>query len=295
MRWSIGFVLITHQMPEQVFALVNRLSDLYKSPPIACHHDFSQCDLNRSRFPSNVRFVDPHLTTRWAGFALVDATIRGIDLLYSNGTGPDWFVVLSGADYPVKAPARVLEDLVSSGCDVHMTCTLIDRDRLTRHWEYMCFRRYCSVPVRIPKWFRKLFSTAPELRLSNPVITRVLTPFSKTYRCYAGSQWFSANRDAAMRILKPSVRDGALKRHYQKVDFSDESYFQTVLGNEKSIRISNRNWRFTDMAPGAAHPNILGSGHLNAILASGAHFARKLDVGLDPSLIPLIDRHVDHG
>jgi hypothetical protein len=108
---TIGIVLITHQKPDQIIRLVTRLNSMFGEPAIVCHHDFSKCALPLSAFPGNVSFVRPHLPTRWGDFSLVEATVRALQQMYLAPAAPDWVVLLSGADYPIKPAAKILHDL----------------------------------------------------------------------------------------------------------------------------------------------------------------------------------------
>jgi hypothetical protein len=57
MAREIGFVIISHNQPQQLLRLVRRLQSLYDNPPIAVHHDFAQSPIRRDEFPSDVKFV----------------------------------------------------------------------------------------------------------------------------------------------------------------------------------------------------------------------------------------------
>ena len=81
----IGFVILSHNNPQQLRRLVLCLQQAYDNPPIAIHHDFGQSSLRQEDFPSDVQFVAPHLKTRWGKFSLVAAALRALELLYQKG------------------------------------------------------------------------------------------------------------------------------------------------------------------------------------------------------------------
>lgn len=120
MSKQIGFVILSHNNPRQLLRLVRCLQRIYDNPPIAIHHDRSQSPLHQDEFPSDIKFVTPHVKTRWGQFSVVIAALRALELLYQNAP-PDWFVLLSAADYPTMAAAKVVTELTSSGVD-----TLLD-------------------------------------------------------------------------------------------------------------------------------------------------------------------------
>src|SRR3712207_6164283 len=106
---NVGFVVLSHRSPDQLLGLVHVLGELYGDPPIACHHDFSQSDLDVRHFPANVHFVRPSLRTGWGKWSLVEASLQSIDRLY-QAADPDIFFLISAADYPGAPPDKVLRD-----------------------------------------------------------------------------------------------------------------------------------------------------------------------------------------
>jgi hypothetical protein len=121
MSTQVGFVILSHNNPQQLRRLVLCLRRIYENPPIAIHHDFGQTPLQQYDFPPGVQFVFPHVKTRWGHFSLVIAMLRALELLYKRAA-PDWFVFLSGADYPTMPADKVLQDLASSGVDALLDC-----------------------------------------------------------------------------------------------------------------------------------------------------------------------------
>ena len=69
MSLSIGFILLTHRNPEQIYRLIAHLNRMFNYPTIVCHHDFSKCDLSVDTLPKNISFVRPHIETAWGEFS----------------------------------------------------------------------------------------------------------------------------------------------------------------------------------------------------------------------------------
>jgi hypothetical protein len=279
---KLGFVLLTHTKPHQIRRLVERLGVLFDDPPVVCHHDFSKCELDVRQFPGNVRFVRPHHITRWGNFSLVEATFAGIRELYRSSDTPEWFALLSGADYPVASRKAVLDELNQAGMDAFLHHELIDLARVEREWHRVCLNRY----------LRRRFLPGRRMPLS-PRFSRFFLPFSERLRCYAGSQWFTANHRCAERILV--AHGGGCKRltaHYRLVPVPDESYLHCILCNDPSLRVRNDNNRYADWSGGGSHPKTLGVPDLPRILDSGCHFARKFDLDQDSAVLDSLDRLV---
>jgi hypothetical protein len=119
MPFKIGFAIITHNEPEQLLRLVKILNAMFGAPPIVCHHDFSQCSLQESLFPTNVRFVHPYIVTRWGDITAPLAALRAFSLL-RNADQPDWFFLLSGSCYPVRPADEIVADLSNTHYDAYL-------------------------------------------------------------------------------------------------------------------------------------------------------------------------------
>jgi len=280
---AIGFVLVTYKQPEQILRLVHALNSLYGEPPIAIHHDFGQCDPGVARFPGNVDFVRPHVATGWGTFGVAEGTVRALEILYGSGDGPRWFTLLSGCDYPLQPAARVLDDLDRGVYDAHIEHARITPSAPPGSWERLCVDRYLRTSLRLP-WQREA-----SLHVRQPLIVGPFLPWSRRFQCFAGSQWFSANRDAARTILHSHQHNPRLRRFYERVQVVDESYFHTILANTPGLKLNNHNWRYIDWGSGGAHPRTLSSADLPAALASGCHFARKFNEATDPAPLDQLD------
>jgi len=260
-----------------------------------CHHDFSQSDLAGWAFPSNVRFVRPHVRTSWGTFSLVEATLALLREMYGRGEGPRWATLLSAADYPVVSAQRMMSDLDAGGFDAHVQHKRVDERALDPEWYAKDWHRrrdpgehfvdrgkayewYCTVPIPLSG-----------RRLWRPALTRRLLPFSQRMPCHAGSQWFTIGEAAARRLLDAADRERRLAAHYRRVMVPDESYFQTLLASMPDLKLHDRNWRYTEWQIGQGHPKTLGPEDLPGIVSSGVHFARKLAADAPQDFVAELD------
>jgi len=284
-RPPLGFVLVTHAEPEQAVRLATRLRQLYGSAPIALHHDFSQAPLDVSRLPAGVQVVREHLRTSWGSWNIVEGILRALELLYRE-EGPDYAALLSGSDYPVAPPSRVIEDLRSGGADAYLDARPVDpwhRDpgppgplgyRVNQGAgnQHLCFKRYYhrTFGWRSRKWLRVHVRSR---RLSPP-----FSPFSRRFRCWAGELWCTLGRRAVESVLRARRSRPDLVRWFASHDVPDEAFIHTVTRNDPELRIDPRNFRYVDWSQGS-HPRSLSVEDLPAIDTSGAHFARKFAAG----------------
>jgi hypothetical protein len=291
MTISIGFVLLTHHQPQQIYRLIAQLNKMFNYPPIVCHHDFSKCDLAIDHLPKNISFVSPHLKPKWADFSIVEATIKAIELMYQSTNAPDWFILLSGSDYPIKTAKQILDDLSSNEYDAYINHEQVqykvyrENPKISLIWQKLAYQRYCSLKLfSIPSFNKKLYPNGQEICVEHPLLTKLFFPFFNKFNCFVGDQWFCANQRAAEHILKFHNQNNALTSHYRRRLFADESYFQTILANAPQLNLKNNNYRHVIWPPRSAHPKTMVMEDLPCLLSSSAHFARKFNIEIDSEI-----------
>jgi hypothetical protein len=210
----LGFLVLSHEKPYQTLRLLRRLASQFPEARIVCHHDASQSWLDRRLLPGAAELVEPHLMTQWGNFSVVRATIAGLRALFDAPAPPEWFVLLSGVDYPVKPADQIRAHFLASDADAHMNFVLLDRASPTA--EQMDYPdRFLSVALWWGQLSPRSRPTWRQLIVRGRFVERHLLPFNNGFRCYAGSQWFAANRRAAERLLNVHGSNHRLRRHYR--------------------------------------------------------------------------------
>ena len=64
-----------------------------------------------------VQFVDPHVETTYGKVSIVRAGLAGFALASEAMPKADWFLLLSGADYPVANQEKVSRRLGETSCN----------------------------------------------------------------------------------------------------------------------------------------------------------------------------------
>ncbi|MBA2627311.1 MAG: hypothetical protein H0U85_04810 [Gemmatimonadales bacterium] len=294
----IGFVLLTYRNPPQTLRLIHRLNRSFDDPPIALHHDFGQCSFPVDQLPGNVSVVQPHRATGWGTFGTVEAFIAALDSLMGRRDSPDWFVFLSGSDYPIQPGERIRRELGAAVADAFMDIAHINpfalgRDTagsaFGREWHHLAFMRWFGTDVRLP---RLTSSGRLEWRSSRPKLQWLPVthgPFRGGFRCYGGEATITANRRTALRILEFHARKPALAEHYSERECVDESYLHCIIGNSPELRVVKDSRRFTDWTERKRHPRTLTTADLPALVKSNAHFARKFDPEVDAAVLDRLD------
>jgi hypothetical protein len=286
---QIGFVILSHNHPQQLLRLVRCLQRLYDNPPIAIHHDIGQSPIRERDFPSGVKFVSPHLSTRWGRFANVIAALRALELLYDSSE-PKWFFFLSGADYPIMSASKVFNELSSAAVDALMDYREVQSIEDDVHSvfppENPSLKYYASSHNLAKAWHRyiglnvwlPIVRKGPRLGRHTFYLSRKAwrSPFGPKFKCFYGDTWFAGNSKVARILLNPVEAHLRLRRHLRLRDVPSECYYQTVIANTDGLKISTATRRFSEwIVDGDAHPKILDSSDLTPIIQSKAYFARK--------------------
>jgi hypothetical protein len=303
LRPPIGFVLSTYNNPAQILFLCEQLNARFDRPPISIHHDFGQTPLNTAEFTSNVSFVQDWLKTRWGTAAFARGEARALTALYKKAD-PDWFVNLSGSDFPIKPARTILGELYAGSFDSYIDHRRIFHSRVPfpaeglgaenfSHpaWITLAFERYMAIGFGFYKVATRLGWKRKAVYLRSNFLIRRFTPFDGTIECYAGDHWFVANRKSAQALLENSETNRKLTRHFNRRPIGDEAFYQTVLCNTAGLRICPKNKRYSDWTGCWSHPRTLTEADFPALLASGDYFARKFV--FNPDLLRRLNERVD--
>jgi hypothetical protein len=276
------------------------------SAEIVVHHDGTSRPLDRAALDRlDVRLVEPALPVAWGEISHVEAVLWSLSWLLEH-VQFEWMVLISGQDYPIKPIAKIEGRLHLADVDAFletMPCPP-PRGRLVDEFPLRYYFRW----RRIPLWLGERAVRAKAARSSLVRVRwmprsgawllgiRALNdPFSQELTCYYGPDWFSLSRRAVETLLERCRAHADLLRYYRHTLIPNESFVHTVLGNDHSLRLSGDVRRYTQWdQPHGTGPRVLRVDDIDAILDSGADFARKFDEEVDSRVLDEIDRRV-HG
>jgi hypothetical protein len=285
----LGFALLTHHRPDQLERLSNRLRWMFPDAPIVCHHDFDQCPLEVERFPG-VEFVQPSLRTRWGTFTPVEALLLALRQLAARENAPEWVTILSGTSYPIKPAAEITAELRQSRFDAYLFSVRIDPRNLRDERDRFSYQRWHGFRLGFLPYIGKGFKLRwRPIDVRSPYLPWLDGPFSSRFPCYMGEAWFSARMRVVRMILDFHDRRPALARHLRNRRNTLEVYIHSVVRNTAGLNVSNDCKQFVDWSEWQDHPRTLTTRDFQALLASGAHFARKFDPDVDADILERLD------
>jgi hypothetical protein len=298
---TVAYVVLSYRNPAQVVRLVSALREGPASE-VVVRHDQHRTRLEREAVEERGgHLLEDGIEVEWGQFSYLEVLVGAIEWALER-FDPDWILLLSGQDYPLRPLAATERWLAGAGEDAFLTAAweLPTHRRPEPPAEEFFLRyayRHFEPPTwapRVPRALRALCYTRElPVGLGNRVgFRRARLPFGPERRCFVSSDWFTLSARAARQVTAAARTDRRLMRHYRRSIIASESFFATVLLNDPELVVSREDRRFMSFAgPGVPHPDVLTGDHLDELLESGMHFARKFDSEVDVEVLDALDEH----
>jgi hypothetical protein len=287
---TVVYVVISHRNPEQVVRLVRVLRE-GPAARVLVRHDQRGERLERERIEAaGGEPVEDRIKSRWGSWSqlrLIVSCLREAAARHD----PDWVLVLSGQDYPLRPLADIEADLGASPADARLGSVrevethrpATGDDEFFLRCRYRHYTRPRVFPSSLPRSLRPL-AYARDL----PPLVGVRRIERAPLTLFASADWLTLGR-AAIRAVLGASENRRLMRYFRRVAVPSESFFASVLLGDPSLIVERDNRRFSSFTHGAAHPDTLTSEDYDRLLASGADFARKFDAAVEPGVLDLLD------
>lgn len=245
--------------------------------------------------------LEDGIDVRWGEFSYLRVLLGAFEWALER-LQPDWIVVLSGQDYPLRPPADIEARLGATPADAFLTAA----------WELPIahrpeppaeefFLRYAYRHFRVPDWVPAVPTALRSLLYTREMpaglgkrvgLRRARLPFGPARRCFVSSDWLTLSARAAKVVTETARREHALMRHYRGSLIPSESFFATVLLNHPELEVAPDDSRLISFAgPGVPHPDVFTSADLGRLVDSGMDLARKFDEEVDAEVLDALDEH----
>jgi hypothetical protein len=258
----------------------------------------------------------------YGDFSHLDRYLAAVDWLDANGVDYDWLENLTGQDYPLRPIPEIEDALAAADYDGFLLYSPVFPDRvpasapqgagssyipvravdaIMRH-DYRHWRFGRPTPAK-QKWLRPFMVinlVQPWIRLSNSYasvgVRRRRTVYGPGFHCYGGSFFCTLRADPARYVRDYARANPDMVAFFRAVLAPEEAFLHSVLVNSGRFNLDPDYKRYIDWTGCThTHPRTLGLEDLDRLLASDAHWARKLDLDRDPKLFDILDQRVRRG
>lgn len=250
----IAYLILAHNNPAHLQRLVHRLAA--QGATFYVHID-AKSNLNAfSELRASVTFCTQRVNCAWGDISLVKATLELMKCAAAAQDDIDYFVLLSGACYPLRSPAYIGDFLTRHrGTEFIEVFSLPNVaynkpiERLTRYWirKGSPFGRFRWPLQRFINKHLPLRNYQMALAGGEPV---------------TGSQWWCLSGEAVRHVLDVTEQQPDLYRFCKFVDCPDEFYFQFILWNSRFRASVSHSLTYTHWQPGTTGPELLDARYL---------------------------------
>jgi hypothetical protein len=216
---------------------------------------------------------------RWGGHLMAQATLNLMSTAMRHAEF-DYFVLLSGADYPIKSDHDIRAIFAAGGQYIESRAMPHSGHTLDRlDYFYIAFKNRNS---RVGRILNRCLCLLPKRSWKNTVLAG-MTPHS-------GSSWWALTRDCVDYILDFVDLHPDFWRFFHHVKYPDEVFFQTLVSNSRFSSDIRHASSFAEWSrPVPPYPATLYAADLEKLRAVPNPFARKFFLDQDPGLFDRID------
>lgn len=273
---NIAYFILVHRLPNQFKRLFKAIYE-----PGNCyliHIDKKASDELKEEIRLFLQpFSDVHIMESenvvWGGYSMVQAELDGIKYLLEINAEWDYFINLSGQDYPLKSQKIIRQFLTENNGKSYLK---VANQLLTR-----------------PETMNRIENHFEELEDSISKITHKRA-FMKDVTPYIGGQWMMLTR-ACCEFICNSTEVEKFEDYYFNTLIADESFFQTVLMNTSfdGVLVDDDKRAIVWIPDGdiKLRPKTFIQEDFDFLHLGDNLFARKFDDNVDNSIIDKMKPH----
>lgn len=270
----IAYLVLVHRYPKQfkrLFTAIYHAENCYVVHVDKRSHPALKAEMKNflAVFPNTILLESKNAL--WGGYSLVDAELRGIKTLLQMSAKWEFFINLSGQDFPLKSQAQIKKFLKKNpGIDF----LKVLNQRELRPTTVSRFENYCI------EWGDRIVRTTFKWKFLTDA-----TP-------YIGNQWMILTRKFC-EFLNTNPEVEPFKKFYRHTFIADEGFFQTVIMNTSyKPNIVNDDMQAIDWIPEGTiklRPRTFTFRDAKFLLGSKQLFARKFDETVDQKILDVLE------
>lgn len=258
-----AYLILAHNNEKHLNRLVKSLDD--GNSKFFIHVDRkSKIKFKLLQNNSNVIFLKNRNKVYWGGYSIVNATNKLIKeaFEYKEKNYFDYYCLLSGADYPIKNN-KYIDSFLRENRNKNFI-NVVEMPHMTKSIDRVSNVHFEGI-------YRSNFIRMVISRLLNRVcqiigIKNKIPKEYKSYKFYAGSQWWIFNKFFIEYLYKFINREKGFVKFYKRCYIPDESFYQTIIMNSKYKNSVLPSCTYTDWQIGKPpYPSVIEKEHIEII------------------------------
>ncbi|WP_462264841.1 beta-1,6-N-acetylglucosaminyltransferase [Mucilaginibacter sp.] len=276
---KVANLIITYTNPQLTERMINRLGCEYFDYYIHVDKKKNIEDYRHLTKYPNVFLVKKRIDVRWAGYNTTRAVFSCVKEALASGREYQYLNLLSGQDYPIKPPERIIAFLKENLGKQYIEYSDINEDWVEAQ---IRLRRYDLANFNIPG--KHLLQ-----RIVNKLLPDRKVPFGM--KPYGRGMFWMLTPERAAYVVNYVESSKKLSRFFAFTWGGDEIVFQTLLLNSPyKNEVVNNDYRYIDWSEaGSGHPKTLGFEDFEKMKNSTDLFGRKFIADGEGELFDALD------
>lgn len=250
---KLAYLVIAHRNPKLLKKEVEALSD--SDCAFFIHIDKKS---NLEEFSGirghNVYFID-RIPVYWGEFSQVQATVGLLQQAMGARFAFDYFVLLSGSEYPLKSSREIQSFFQANQGTEFMNLVKVPNEAAGKPLARI---NTLAVSHESPAIVRLAIKGMARLGLAQRDYRKQLGDLEP----YSGSTWWALTRDACQYALDFLEHNPHVTEFFKNTFAPDEALLHTIVGNSKFGTRTRRNLIYEDWSASAASPAMLTASHV---------------------------------
>lgn len=267
---KIAYLILAHDRVEQLARLVAQLRS--SAEDIFIHIDRKVAiGLFERTLGEGVHFVAKRVPVYWGDYSLVAATIHLLEAALARPTQYDYFILLSGTDYPLRSGAEIEQFFDQNKGAEFINCVAMPSVPASKHLSRLT--DYHGRPGLVGQAMGKIRRSLTKFGLAPKRNYRF---YFQSLEPFAGSGWWALTREACEYFIHFVIENPIVMKFYENTHIPDEMVVQTILANSRFRSRMLHNVTFTDWSRAGANPSPIRESHI--IFFSANPFLKVEDV-----------------
>ena len=255
-NFSIAFLILAHNNFVHLKWLCTSLLADPRSK-VFVHVDAKAGSIQDIDLPTETVLLENRQKVYWGDFSIIETTYLCLEQIRSIDRKIDYFVLLSGVDFPIQPISRINDYFANNRYKLFMDADVLPNGCFDKPIELLtwnCDRPSLSRSRLGARWALKKLRLIQRERDYKKVFGNI-QPFS-------GSQWWAMPRSGVQYLLEWRKANKSVYGYFENVTCPEETLFQTALMNSKFKNDICSYVTYCDWSDGPPHPVKLTESHI---------------------------------